>query len=112
MHSKLSFALLLCALLAPMASAGDLSIHLFDYKLQPDQAHQSFPIFIHSLAGGEFVQGIQFNLQIGDGGVEVGGVDVGPTLSASIIASGTLFSVSNTGMFDSAGVPMLAAPGT
>ena len=98
MHSKLSFALLLLSFL-PIASAGDLSIHLSDYKLQPNQANQSFPIFVHSLAGGEQVQGLQFRMQIGDGGVELGGHDIVPKISGSIVAPGTLFATNNTGEF-------------
>lgn len=91
MHRNLSMALFVCALLARVASAGDLSIHLFDYKLQPNQPHQTIPIFIHSLAGGEQVQGLDFRVLIGDGGEIVGGHDPGPFISGDIIGPGTLF---------------------
>ncbi len=50
------------------------------------------------VTGGDMVQGLDFYVQIGDGGVANGGADTVPVITAvDIVGAGTLFSASNTG---------------
>ena len=48
-----------------------------DHTLLPDTAGQQIEIFV---TGDEQVQGLNFYIQVGDGGVPAGGSDVGPTI--------------------------------
>jgi len=63
---------------------------------------QAFPNDIRTfdlqVTGGDMVQGLDFYVQIGDGGVANGGSDTVPAITVvDIVGPGTLFSASNTG---------------
>ncbi len=61
--------------------------------LQPNQAGQFISIYV---SGGQAVQGVNFNVKIGDGGTLTGGTDTGPTLQNVDLTSG-IFAPNNTG---------------
>jgi hypothetical protein len=75
------------AFAAPVIEGG---IH---YLLPNDQ--RTIPIMV---SGGDLVEGINFYVQLGDGGPINGGTTTAPKISAiDLVGSGTLFSQSNTG---------------
>lgn len=90
----LSFAVLLC--LTAVAQAVPL-ITVGNHILQPNMAGQTIDILV---SGGDAVAGTNFRAQVGDGGPPLGGVDVAPSMTGSIIAAGTIFAPNNTGMAD------------
>jgi hypothetical protein len=66
------------------------------HVLAPDMAGQQVPILV---SGGEAVSGIDFFVQVGDGGTTVGGDDTGPRITQVDLTSGTIFASNNTGVF-------------
>ncbi len=64
------------------------------WELEEDMADQQIEIFV---SGGESVQGIEFFLQVADGGPEAGGAIDGPAITNVDILTGTLFDGNNTG---------------
>src|SRR5687768_3460768 len=89
--------------LAGIASAVPV-ITVGNHELLPNTAGQTIQIHV---SGGDDVDGLNFNAQIGNGGPEVGGTD-GPNLTADII-NGTIFAGNNTGQQDPGSVPQVAA---
>lgn len=77
----------LCALLAQTASATPvLSFGATD--LLPDTPNQMVQVFV---SGGDAVTGVNFNFQVNDGGVDVGGSDpIIPIVSVDLV-TGTIF---------------------
>ena len=76
--------------LAPVIDTGD-------HYLLPDTPNQQIQILV---SGGDLVQGLNFNSQIGDGGPELGGVIDGPHITDIDVENGTIFDDNNTGQFD------------
>jgi len=72
------------------------------HVLLPDTPGQTFQV---SVTGGDLVQGLNFNLQVADGGPEWGGVIDGPAIEALDILTGTIFDGNNTGTVDLDGGP-------
>jgi hypothetical protein len=66
------------------------------HVLAPDMAGQQVPILV---SGGEAVSGIDFFVQVGDGGTTVGGDDTGPRITQVDLTIGTIFAGNNTGVF-------------
>jgi hypothetical protein len=66
------------------------------HTLAPNAANQTIAI---SVSGGELVAGVDLFLQIGDGGVLVGGDDTGPTITAIDFGDVGIFAGNNTGVF-------------
>jgi hypothetical protein len=83
------------ALIAP-ATAQAANITAGMHTLLPDMPGQQVQIFT---TGGEAVSGIDFFVQIGDGGTIVGGVDTGPTITDLDLVTGTIFAANNSGVF-------------
>jgi hypothetical protein len=111
MRMRLKVGLLSAALLvAATAARADLVVQLGNYQLQPGQAGQIVPIFV-AAQGGEAVAGTEFRVQEGDGGTDLGGSDVAPSMVGDIIGPGTIFELNNSGVNDSS-FPMLVALGT
>ncbi len=83
----------------PEATAIDVGHH---YVL-PNTPGQSIEIFV---TGGDDVQGLNFYVQVGDGGPAVGGTP-GPVIEAADIVTGTIFAANNVGEtdFDGPGSP-------
>ncbi len=64
-------------------------------QIRADRPNQVLRIYV---AGGQMVQGLDFYVQIGDGGAVNGGTDTMPVItSVDIVGPGTLFNQSNTG---------------
>lgn len=105
-----AIGLALLAIATPQAAATpiiDVGIHY----LQPDTAGQVIPIFVSSEA--ESVAGLNFNVQIADGGLEAGGNIDGPTIEyVDIIGGDTVFAGNNTGQIDSLSLPQIWAQTT
>jgi hypothetical protein len=59
-------------------------------------AGQQVPILV---SGSDAVSGIDFFVQVGDGGAAVGGDDTGPRITQVDLVSGTIFAGNHTGIF-------------
>ena len=70
------------------------------HRLLPNTPNQTFPIYV---TGGGPVQGLNFYIQVGDGGVPAGGTDVGPVITSVDILGGTIFQSNNNGAYDTDG---------
>jgi hypothetical protein len=66
------------------------------HTLLPNLPGQQVQIFA---SGGEAVSGIDFFVQVGDGGATVGGDDTRPTITSLDLVTGTIFAANNTGAF-------------
>jgi hypothetical protein len=66
------------------------------HTLLPNTPGQQLQILT---TGGEGVSGIDFFVQIGDGGPTVGGDDTGPTITNLDLVAGTIFAANNSGIF-------------
>ncbi|MGA2619779.1 MAG: C25 family cysteine peptidase, partial [Thermoguttaceae bacterium] len=58
------------------------------HLLLPDKSNQTIQIYV---SGGGPVEGLNFNIQVGDGGLPAGGTDVGPVIQNVDILTGTIF---------------------
>jgi hypothetical protein len=87
------FGVILIVAAAEIASAEPV-IDVGEHLLLPD-ATQTIAIYS---SGDETVQGLNFYVQIGDGGEDNGGTDTKPIITTvDIVGSGTLFQGNNTG---------------
>jgi hypothetical protein len=66
------------------------------HVLAPNMAGQQVPILV---SGSDAVSGIDFFVQVGDGGTTVGGDDTGPRITQVDLVGGTIFAGNNTGVF-------------
>lgn len=82
-------ALVMPALATPIIVVGNHDLH-------PNLAGQTISIFV---SGGDAVQGINFNVQVGDGGAAAGGADTGPIIEDVDLLSG-IFLGNNTNQTD------------
>src|SRR5690349_12676705 len=106
MRMRLKVGLLSAALLVVATAArADLVVQLGNYRLQPNTPGQIVPIFV-TAQGGELIQGTEFRVQEGDGGTDLGGSDVGPSMVANIDGPGTIFAPNNSGVNTLADFPM------
>ncbi|MEM9657360.1 MAG: hypothetical protein AAF961_03275 [Planctomycetota bacterium] len=80
----------------PDRASADLVIEIGDIQLFENTANQVVPI---SVTGGDPVQGLNFNIQVADGGPEApNGVMDGPAITGvDVIGPGTIFNGNNTG---------------
>lgn len=78
-------------LVSPVLGA---SISVGAHRLEPDKAGQVIQIHV---TGGEAVDGLDFFLQVADGGPEVGGSIDGPAITNVDIFTATAFDGNNTG---------------
>jgi len=84
--------------MACVESAGaQPSITVGHWELEPDNAQQEIEIWV---AGGQPVEGLNFVIQVGDGGQPLGGSDEGPSIQDLDIFTGTIFANNNTGTVD------------
>jgi hypothetical protein len=83
-------SLLVSAMLS--VSAGAMPVISFGDEgtivLLPDLAEQKVEFHI---TGETMIDGLELNLQIGDGGIELGGTDVGPIITGIDFVTGTIF---------------------
>jgi hypothetical protein len=86
------------ALVAGTARAA-MVINVGQIPLFPDRAGQSFAVYLVSDAL-DSTQGLVFNAQLGDGGPDVGGVDITPLVTADAVGPGTLFEFNHNPQFD------------
>jgi hypothetical protein len=95
----------------PLTGEGELAgllIQIGHHLLEPDKAGQTIPIYV---SGGLPVQGLNFNIQVADGGPEVpGGSTDGPAIQHVDILTGTIFGDNNTGSADADGAHADAFP--
>ncbi len=82
-------SIVVCISVASVALAIPPTIDAGSHFLLPNQADQEIRIFV---AGNTLVQGLEFNLQIGEG-------TSGPVIQDIDILSDTIFAASNTGIF-------------
>jgi len=71
-----------------------------NHQLVPDTPGQQIPI---NVTGGDSVYGVNFYIQVADGGPEAGGSIDGPILQDLDIITGTIFEPDNTGEYDQDG---------
>lgn len=89
-----------------MASAANAAvITVGSHTLLPNLAGQQVQLFV---TGGEMIQGIDFNLQVADGGPGAFGTIVGPKITAVDLMTGTVFAGNSGGSSDPGSVPQLA----
>lgn len=93
---KVVVVLAVCLGLA--GTAGAAAVDVGNWFIPPNT--NSFPIRFY-VTGADAVQGLNFNIQIADGGPEVGGVLPGPTMIDVDLLTGTIFDGNNTGQVDS-----------
>jgi hypothetical protein len=93
--------LAVCWALIFMACVGSVaaqpSIMVGHWELDPQEADQEIEIWV---AGGQPVEGVNFVIQVGDGGAPLGGSDLGPSIQHLDILTGTIFAGVNTGTSD------------
>jgi len=80
------------------AAAAVPQITVGSHQIVAGEANQVIPLYV---TGGQMVQGLDFYIELGDGGLPNGGSDTIPVISnVDIVGPGTLFHQSNTGQFD------------
>ncbi len=67
------------------------------HGLLPNTPGQTIGIFV---SGGRLVEGVNFNIQVADGGPELGGSQDGPAITGVDLINGTIFDNNNTGEND------------
>jgi hypothetical protein len=77
-----------------------LMISIGDHLVAPDQPGQQIQVYV---SGQLPVQGVEFNLQVADGGPELGGLVDGPKIQDIDVLGGTIFSSNNLGTRDDDG---------
>jgi hypothetical protein len=87
-----------------VAAAGGAVINAGKHFLAPNLGSQFITIFA---SGGEQVAGIDFFIQMGDGGAVAGGDDVGPTITGVDFGGGGVFATNNSGVFLDPAGPLL-----
>jgi hypothetical protein len=90
----------LCLLAADPAAAATIDVG--NHLLLPNTPGQVFTI---DVAGGDLVQGVDFFLQVADGGPEAAGFEDGPEITGVDILDGTIFDGNHTG--EAAGGPLI-----
>jgi hypothetical protein len=84
----LTAAVLGIACVLPSLASAAL-INVGSIQLLPNTAGQTVMFFGSGLGGSEQVGGLEFDIQVGDGGAAIGGTDTGPTITAIDLISGT-----------------------
>jgi len=106
MRNSILVALAL-ALVAGTAQ-GNLLIEVGQIPLLPNQAGQKVNVFVYSDAP-DSTQGLVFNVQLGDGGPLLGGVDVTPLIvTVNAVGPGTLFEFNHNPPFNESFPPSFA----
>ncbi len=82
-------SIVVCLSVASVALASVPTINAGSHYLLPNQADQEIQVYV---SGDTLVQGLEFNLQIGDG-------ISGPVIQDIDILTGTIFAASNDGIF-------------
>ncbi|MEE8452908.1 MAG: peptidylprolyl isomerase, partial [Thermoguttaceae bacterium] len=77
-----------------VAVLDQLLIIVGDHVLLADTPGQEIQIFV---TGGDDVQGLNLNVMVADGGPEVGGTIIGPTIEDVDVQTGTIFADNTTG---------------
>jgi hypothetical protein len=100
----------LCAsVLATLQVKAQLFLDVGNVSILPNTPGQSVDFFVNNTTGSAVqVGGLNFNVQIGDGGAEAGGTTVGPTISGVDIVTGTKFEANNSGASDKGSAPEVA----
>lgn len=86
-------SLLLTLLVGRPAPAAPM-INVGTHELFADTPGQTLEIYV---SGGDAVSGVNFNIQVADGGPETGGSIDGPVITGLDILTGTIFAASNSG---------------
>lgn len=100
----------ICALVAAVGLAvpvqAALIIDVGTLELLPDTRNQLIHI---NVSGGDSVEGLNFFAQVADGGPALGGIDVGPKITAVNLITGTIFEPNNLGQFPVQSFPQAIA---
>lgn len=96
-----------------IASAGTVlagpMIVVGNHHLAADTPGQQISLLV---SGGDAVEGLDFNVQIGDGGAALNGITVAPVITSVDLLTGTIFAGNNTGQVDLATLPLFDASTT
>ena len=95
--------LLVLGVASPCEAITGANVSLGHYYLQPNTPNQTIPIYV---SGGAQVSGLNFNLQMGDGGPEVGGTP-GPVFTSLDLTNNTIFQYDFSDPVDTGSVPQL-----
>ncbi|MFO1497500.1 MAG: hypothetical protein U1G07_03725 [Verrucomicrobiota bacterium] len=94
-HARV-WAMVASLLATAVSLSAQLIIDLPEINLQPDQAHQTFEVYVQNPdASRSDINGIQFNIQTADGGPQVGGVTLAPKITDVDLTTGSLFQNNN-----------------
>jgi hypothetical protein len=87
-------AVLFTAFAVPTPAAPAIAVG--NIQLLPDKPNQTVQVFV---SGGDVVQGLNFEIQTGDGGPDSGGTaaGAGPLITNLDLLTGTIFAANNTG---------------
>lgn len=95
--------------LGSTAALAEPIILVGDHALVGNQAGQKVLIYV---SGGDAVEGLNLNVQIGDGGPPLGGTTIAPVITAVDFITGTIFDGNNNGQSDIATFPLFYAGST
>lgn len=73
------------------------TVNVGQHDILPDTPHQAIPVYVRS---SEAIEGVDLYVQIGDGGIGVGGADTGPRIEGIDLLSGTIFQDNHSGIWD------------
>lgn len=96
-----------------VTAAQGASIIVGSQALLPNTPGQTIAISVVGVSPADDVQGLNFNIQVADGGPEGGGSVDGPAITAvDIVGPGTIFNANNTGQVGGPLVPQIAGATT
>ena len=88
---KLAALATTAALCIPAIAGAALTINVGNVTLQPNLAGQVRSFNVTSTGNDPQVDGLEFDIQVGDGGAALGGTDTGPVISSIDLVNGTIF---------------------
>ncbi len=99
-------ALALAIVLGNASASAQVRIRVGEVVLLPNTADQVVEFKVsNSSRTNILVEGFELNVQVGDGGMIVGGIDVGPAITRVDLVTGTLFQANSIGTRDASGRP-------
>jgi hypothetical protein len=87
---------------------GQLFLDVGTQDIRPNSPNQTLDFFVNNTGSDVQVTGLNFNIQIADGGLGAGGSVSGPAITAVDLASGTPFATDNSGPTNDGSAPQAA----
>jgi hypothetical protein len=98
MKRSYSLILMLLVCLAASQAWATGSINVGTISLQPNQAGQivEFQLTVTNPTAVNSINGFEFNIQVGDGGADLGGSDLGPVITGINLVGGTIWATATS----------------